>query len=102
MVDMESYYERCPEEQPNLLEDLDCRRWSSDCACSICAQRTLHSGGAVASVFDSYNNITLESSDELTRHKYLLCPRHIPAFVFKLRKWGKSMSSVICIHAQSH
>ncbi|KUI53387.1 Protein MSP1 [Cytospora mali] len=87
MTDMESYYAKYPPSRPSLLEDTDFRRWVSDCSCSVCKQRALHGGGNVASIFEDYTNKTHEEWEDLTRHMYLLCPGHIPAYVFKLRKW---------------
>ncbi|KUI67664.1 hypothetical protein VM1G_03035 [Cytospora mali] len=35
MVDLENYYETYPDLRPLLVADVDCKRWSSDCTCSV-------------------------------------------------------------------
>ncbi|ROW06834.1 hypothetical protein VMCG_04098 [Cytospora schulzeri] len=87
MADVASYYAKRPSWRPALMDDTDFRRWSSDCTCGVCEKRALQGGRSVASIFEEYDCITLEDRDELTRHMYLLCPKHIPAFVFKMRRW---------------
>jgi len=70
----------------------DYRPSPADGACAFCTEdqkRQDHEGktGLVA-LFEDYNLIVPEYHDELSRHKYLLCPADIKAFVFKTRVWG--------------
>lgn len=78
---------------PGLLEDTDCRRWSSDCTCSVCQHKFLDGSRQVKSPFDDYNNIVPGERESLTRHMYLLCPYNMHGFVFKMRTWRKSKRS---------
>ncbi|ROW17124.1 hypothetical protein VPNG_01370 [Cytospora leucostoma] len=85
MVDLKSFYAKYPQMRPNFMGDKDCRRWSSDCTCVICEELVKDGGQSVTSIFGDYNFVTRE---HITRHMYLLCPNHVPAFVFKLRTWN--------------
>lgn len=69
----------------------DCRSSSADGACAFCKdqKRQDHEGKTgLVMLFDDYNFIVPEDHDELSSHKYLLCPAIIKAFVFKTRVWG--------------
>lgn len=100
MVDQESYYSRQPDRAPDLMGDIDCKRWSSDCACDTCGRGASYGRRSVATAFEDYQHILSSTGNrkELTRHMYLLCPKKIPAFVFKLRRWGKFTLDVISKH----
>lgn len=103
MVDLDGYfeeqeavprYERISDKEEirkTLMTNEDCRPSSADGACAFCKdqKRQDHEGktGLVA-LFDDYNFIVPEDHDELSSHKYLLCPADIKAFVFKTRVWG--------------
>lgn len=90
MADLETYYSGQgsdgDKEQPGLLGDGDCRRWSSDCTCSVCKSKGARR--SMESKFEDYNDIVPSRREELTRHHYLLCPDDMHSFVFKLRVWG--------------
>lgn len=73
---------------PGLLGLEDCRNWSSDCKCSVCRTKTTDEAKSLA-LFEDYNRITIETTDELTTHQYFLCYYEIVSFVFKTRTWGK-------------
>jgi hypothetical protein len=75
---------------PVLMDDSDQRNFISDCPCHVC----INGKGATArktAIFESYDRITLTSNRQPNDHQYFLCPKHIPAFVFKTRTWGKWM-----------
>lgn len=102
MVDLDSYFEEkeatprydLVDKEPvrkTLMTNEDCRSSSADGACAFCKDQKGkdHEGktGLVA-LFDDYNFIVPADHDELSSHKYLLCPAIIKAFVFKTRVWG--------------
>lgn len=95
MLDLEACYEGMHKQpgmhrQPNHMSDDDCRLWYSDCTCRVCQEKAAKGQRTTDSIFREYNSIVPRDGHELTRHMYLLCPSSIPAFVFKLRKWGES------------
>lgn len=90
MSDLETFYATNQANPPTLLEDNDCRKFYSDCTCSVCQERAVAGKGDVKSVFKDYNNIVPREIDQLSRHMYLLCPSQILAYVFKLRSWCRS------------
>jgi hypothetical protein len=89
MADLETYYATTNARRPILLEESDCRKYYSDCTCRICQEKTAAGEGDVKSIFDDYNFIVPSEANDLSRHMYLLCPRRLPAFVFKWRSWRK-------------
>ena len=89
IADLETYYATTNARRPILLEESDCRKYYSDCTCRICQEKTAAGEGDVKSIFDDYNDIVPSEANDLTRHMYLLCPRQLPAFVFKWRSWRK-------------
>lgn len=91
MIDLETCYKERSSERPALLEDTDCRRWSSDCTCNVCQKRNVEGPRKLESPFDDYNDIVPDAGGKLTFHMYLLCPSSIYALVFKMRKWGKHL-----------
>jgi hypothetical protein len=93
MVDLTSYFEehKASTRHQSLLDKEDCRPSPADGACAFCKdqKRQDHEGKiGLVSLFDDYNLIDPEDHDELSSHKYLLCPADIKAFVFKTRVWG--------------
>ncbi|KAI7779314.1 Protein MSP1 [Diaporthe eres] len=87
MADLETFYATTNTRRPTLLQDSDCRKFYSDCTCRICQEKTAAGEGEVKSIFDDYNSILPSEASDLSRHMYLLCPRELPAFVFKWRTW---------------
>lgn len=88
MADLQAFFEE-DGLRPSLLEDTDCRKWSSDCICDVCQKRALGGPRKVKSPFDDYNSIVPSGRETLTPHMYLLCPSSMYGFVFKLRTWRK-------------
>ncbi|KAJ4410998.1 hypothetical protein N0V82_009102 [Gnomoniopsis sp. IMI 355080] len=86
MADLETYFEQTGQ-RPDLLENTDCRKWSSDCTCDVCQKRALEGPRKVKSPFDDYNEIVPAERKTLIPHMYLLCPSSMRGFVFKLRTW---------------
>jgi hypothetical protein len=90
MADVESFYAENPTRKPELLPDTsDCRNWISDCTCPFCKEKKIAKTKRVASSFEDYNTVSLEWSESLSTHQYLLCPNDIRAFVFRTRTWGE-------------
>lgn len=89
MTDMKSYYE-FTNRALNLMEQEDCRNWTSDCKCQVCRNKAAEEkeSNKMPSLFADYNYIALESTSTLTPHQYFLCHFEMPAFVFKTRTWG--------------
>ncbi|KAI0099050.1 P-loop containing nucleoside triphosphate hydrolase protein [Nemania sp. FL0031] len=87
MVDMKSYYSDHP--RPHLMDSKDCRKWRSDCKCEVCKSKMTDEkdSNKIVSLFEGYNNITVEGWDALPPHMYFLCYPEMPAFVFKTRTW---------------
>ena len=91
MVDLKGYFE---ETSPyiSLMTKDDCRPSDADGTCAFCKDRKRkdHEGSkGLVALFEDYNLIAPEDLEELSNHKYLLCPADIKAFVFKTRVWGK-------------
>ncbi|KAI1383576.1 P-loop containing nucleoside triphosphate hydrolase protein [Hypoxylon trugodes] len=87
MADLKSYYEE-GNAPPTLMNTKDCRNWTSDCKCSVCKSRNAQeTTKQVVSLFEDYNWITVETTEKLTPHQYILCHYEIMAFVFKTRTW---------------
>ncbi|KAI1144885.1 P-loop containing nucleoside triphosphate hydrolase protein [Nemania diffusa] len=88
MTDMKSYYE-FTNRALNLMEQEDCRNWTSDCKCQVCRNKAAEEkeSNKMPSLFADYNYIALESTSTLTPHQYFLCHFEMPAFVFKTRTW---------------
>jgi hypothetical protein len=92
MVDSNKYYTEFPSDKPILMDVSDCRKWISDCTCTVCKEHKGREAKKLQSPFESYNHITLERWHDLKLHQYLLCPKDIRAFVFRTRNWGKTPS----------
>lgn len=89
MTDLKAYYSDAGlGTSPDLLELDDCRNWSSDCKCSVCKTKTTDEAKGLA-LFEDYNDIAIESTDELTTHQYFLCHYEMVSFVFRTRTWGE-------------
>ena len=88
MTDLVSYFTQNQYSKPELLDMSDLRNWISDCTCAVCGSRPKNS---VSSLFEEYNQMTVEDMGELTPHMYLLCPIEIEAYVFRTRTWGESV-----------
>lgn len=89
MADIETFYAHTQANRPKLLGDNDCRKFYSDCTCSVCQKKRVAGEGDVQSIFDKYIRIVPSETYKLSRHMYLLCPSEIPAFIFKWRVWRK-------------
>ena len=89
MTDLNSYYIEAPYKKPILMDAGDCRNWISDCQCPMCKSSKGTEGKKIQGRFADYNKMTLLLSNELTYHRYLLCPREMVVFVFRTRNWGK-------------
>lgn len=89
MSDLETFYANKHITPPTLPADNDCRRYCSDCTCWVCQNQTIAGEAHVKSEFDAYNKISPRTVKYLSRHMYLLCPSHIPAYNFKSRVWRK-------------
>lgn len=113
MVDLDSFFEE-QEATPRyerildmedirrtLMNNEDCRSSSDDGACVFCKdQKRQNQQGktGLVALFDDYNFIVPEDHDELSSHKYLLCPAEIKAFVFKTRVWGTCLQTARRAH----
>ncbi|KAI1744781.1 P-loop containing nucleoside triphosphate hydrolase protein [Xylaria scruposa] len=88
MADMKSYYAHTSNKM-RLMDTGDCRNWSSDCKCGACIRKMTNEkdSSKTVSLFEDYNCITIERTENLTPHQYFLCHFEIPAFVFKTRTW---------------
>lgn len=91
MTDAQQYYAENQDSRREHLEGSDLRRWTNDCVCSVCKQRSIKLETGTQSMFESYSKITRLRTSQLSDHKYLLCPFEVPAFVFKTRSWGKTL-----------
>lgn len=89
MTDVQQYYAAFFPSKPAFLDTSDLRRWTTDCTCAICKQRSINLETGARSIFEDYTLITRVGSQKLTDHEYLLCPFEVPAFVFKTRTWGE-------------
>lgn len=89
MTDLKAYFsDEGLGTSPDLLGYEDCRKWSSDCKCSVCRTKPTDEAKSLA-LFEDYNHITIESTDELTTHQYFLCHYEMMSFIFRTRTWGK-------------
>jgi hypothetical protein len=72
------------------VDPSDLRSPISDCQCLNCkrTQKNLR----FSNIFELYDRIGLarHPKQRLSLHKYLLCPKFIPAFAFRTRRWGTS------------
>lgn len=89
MADLKKYLTLYSDRSPVVGTALDSRRWTTDCVCPVCLKRRNDSKSEIVEPFSDYDFTTLEHTDELTPHEYLLCPFEIPVFVFKTRSWGE-------------
>lgn len=76
------------------VDSSDLRVFVSDCTCSSCKDRADNTSSKVVALFENYSMTTLDE-DKLDDHQYLLFPVTMPAFVFKIRQWGKENSSLV-------
>lgn len=85
---MDSYYLEHPGERPKLMDDTDCRASVSDCLCEVCWEQQQQRVKNPKGKFGDYNTIEPSRQEELgTKHKYVLLPWQMPAYVFKTRSW---------------
>lgn len=77
---------------PVLMGSEDLNEWNSDCTCATCRTEKGVQPEPDVGNWRRYNYITKLTHSKLTKHQYLLCPDMVPAFVFKTRSWGESMS----------
>jgi hypothetical protein len=99
MVDVKSYLSEKKEENPwrisrnedcDRMDKTDLRSPMSDCQCPNC-KRT-QKNHRFSNFFEDYDNIGLTDhpKQRLSLHTYLLCPKFVPAFAFRTRRWGMS------------
>jgi hypothetical protein len=88
MTDLISYYAEDINRKPTLMDNSDCRNWTSSCTCSVCKVRDRDLSKEVVALFDEYNYITVQGRTRLNRRQYFLCPFEIPSFIFRTRTWG--------------
>ncbi|KAG8157941.1 hypothetical protein KVR01_012213 [Diaporthe batatas] len=87
MTDARQYYAENLDSTRSQLEGSDLRRWTNDCVCSVCKQRSIKLETGTQTMFENYSKITRLRWSQLSDHQYLLCPSEVPAFVFKSRSW---------------
>lgn len=90
MTDMQEHYAADYDSRPRVLDSSDLRRWTTDCNCAVCKQRSINLETGMRSIFEDYQSATPVDDPELSDHEYLLCPSQVPAFVFKTRTWGEA------------
>ncbi|KAI3321961.1 P-loop containing nucleoside triphosphate hydrolase protein [Xylariaceae sp. AK1471] len=90
MADIEAFYAGGGL-KPTLMDSKDCRHWIPDCNCRVCRIKGTKGQPekTIVSLFEDYNDITMELVDELTPHQYFMCSFETRAFVFKTRMWEK-------------
>ena len=91
MVDSETYYKS---ESPHLTPKIGnvpngVPMGVSQCLCSVCLKYNTGASKRKTSIFDGYNDIYPERTDELTAHQYLICSAFVMAFITEARCWGK-------------
>lgn len=92
MADSKSFYAENSFKKPNLMDGNDCRKWNSDCICTVRMNNKSVKTKKMTSLFEYYNYLTLESKSKLTNRQYLLCPNEMYGFVFRTRTWVRGAS----------
>lgn len=92
MTDVKQFYTDWINFKPKFIDRMDLGVWTSDCTCSACKQGK----GTTRRTRDDWSTFELMSDQsKLDPADYLLCPREIPAFVFRTRAWGESTDSYL-------
>ncbi|KAM5360948.1 hypothetical protein ACJZ2D_013402 [Fusarium nematophilum] len=88
MIDVEACLVGGHMKQPPLMGDNDLRGWTSDCTCGVCKVRRATDLEGQVPMFDDYNEINPQTGTwDLGWHGWFLCPKIVPAFVFRTRTW---------------
>lgn len=98
IVDQRQALNEHPQEGvPLLMSDVDLASWQPHCPCETCNENPPGPNQPPNRErdFERYCRIDPGSGQTLTRHQCLLCPASTWAFVFNIRVWRKSLSSLL-------